>query len=57
MREFAALGVKDELCSAGVAIRESCFFNRFGQLIYREDRGQHAGYPIRRSASIAAACT
>ena len=44
MREFAALGVKDELVGAGVVIRESCFFNRFGQLIYREDRGQHAGY-------------
>ena len=27
-------------------IRESCFFNRFGQLIYREDRGRHAGYPF-----------
>jgi 2-polyprenyl-6-methoxyphenol hydroxylase-like FAD-dependent oxidoreductase len=45
MREFAALGLQDELCSAGIAIRESCFFNRFGQLIYREDRGRHAGYP------------
>jgi 2-polyprenyl-6-methoxyphenol hydroxylase-like FAD-dependent oxidoreductase len=45
MREFAALGVQDELCNAGIAIRESCFFNRFGQLIYREDRGRFAGYP------------
>ena len=45
MREFAALGLQDELCSAGIAVRESCFFNRFGQLIYREDRGRHAGYP------------
>jgi 5-methylphenazine-1-carboxylate 1-monooxygenase len=45
MREFAALGLQDELCGAGIAIRESCFFNRFGQLIYREDRGRHAGYP------------
>ena len=45
MREFAALGLMDELCSAGVPIRESCFFNRFGQLIYREDRGRYAGYP------------
>src|SRR5450432_410705 len=44
MREFAALGLQDELVRAGVVIRESCFFNRFGQLIYREDRGQHAGY-------------
>src|SRR5271155_4016536 len=45
MREFAALGLRDELTSAGIAIRESCFFNRFGQLIYREDRGRFAGYP------------
>src|SRR6266853_4293665 len=47
MREFAALGLDKELVRAGVVIRESSFFNRFGQLIYREDRGQHAdyGYP------------
>jgi 2-polyprenyl-6-methoxyphenol hydroxylase-like FAD-dependent oxidoreductase len=45
MREFATLGLQDELCNAGVPIRESCFFNRFGQLIYREDRGRYAGYP------------
>jgi 2-polyprenyl-6-methoxyphenol hydroxylase-like FAD-dependent oxidoreductase len=45
MREFAALGLQDELYKAGVPIRESCFFNRFGQLIYREDRGRYAGYP------------
>jgi 2-polyprenyl-6-methoxyphenol hydroxylase-like FAD-dependent oxidoreductase len=44
MREFAALGLQDELVRAGVVIRDSCFFNRFGQLIYREERGQHAGY-------------
>jgi 5-methylphenazine-1-carboxylate 1-monooxygenase len=44
MREFAALGLQDELVRAGVMIRDSCFFNRFGQLIYREDRGRHAGY-------------
>ncbi len=46
MREFAAFGLEDELVRAGVPIRESCFFNRFGQLIYREDRGRHAGYPF-----------
>jgi 5-methylphenazine-1-carboxylate 1-monooxygenase len=44
MREFAALGVQDALTQAGVVIRESCFFNRFGQLIYREDRGRYSGY-------------
>ena len=46
MREFTALGLADELVRAGVPIRESCFFNRFGQLIYREERGRHAGYPF-----------
>lgn len=44
MREFAMLGLGDELVQTGVVIRESCFFNRFGQLIYREERGRHAGY-------------
>ncbi len=44
MREFTALGVADELIAAGIETRESCFFNRFGQLIYREERGRHAGY-------------
>src|SRR5579859_4277564 len=44
MREFAALGLKDDLVREGIVIRESAFFNRFGQLIYREGRGEHAGY-------------
>jgi len=44
MREFAALGVADALFAAGIETRESCFFNRFGQLIYKEDRGKYAGY-------------
>jgi 2-polyprenyl-6-methoxyphenol hydroxylase-like FAD-dependent oxidoreductase len=44
MREFTALGVADELFAAGIETRESCFFNRFGQLIYKEERGRHAGY-------------
>lgn len=44
MREFDALGVADTIQKAGIENRESCFFNRFGQLIYREDRGKFAGY-------------
>jgi 2-polyprenyl-6-methoxyphenol hydroxylase-like FAD-dependent oxidoreductase len=44
MREFTALGVADALLEAGIESRESCFFNRFGQLIYHEERGRHAGY-------------
>jgi 5-methylphenazine-1-carboxylate 1-monooxygenase len=44
MREFTALGLGDELLAAGIENAESCFFNRFGQLIYREPRGKRAGY-------------
>jgi 2-polyprenyl-6-methoxyphenol hydroxylase-like FAD-dependent oxidoreductase len=44
MREFTALGVGDALLAAGIENRESCFFNRFGQLIYKEPRGKFAGY-------------
>jgi 5-methylphenazine-1-carboxylate 1-monooxygenase len=45
MREFAALGLSDELTQNGIENTQSCFFNRFGQLIYREPRGKFAGYP------------
>src|SRR5215468_1942410 len=45
MRELAALGLGDALLRAGIENAESCFFNRFGQLIYREPRGKAAGYP------------
>jgi 5-methylphenazine-1-carboxylate 1-monooxygenase len=44
MREFATLGLEQELLATGIENRESAFFNRFGQLIYREERGRHAGY-------------
>jgi 2-polyprenyl-6-methoxyphenol hydroxylase-like FAD-dependent oxidoreductase len=44
MREFTALGVGGKLLAAGIENLESCFFNRFGQLIYKEPRGKHAGY-------------
>jgi len=44
MREFTALGVGDALLKAGIENVESCFFNRFGQLIYKEPRGKLAGY-------------
>lgn len=46
MRELAALGLQDELEAAGIENLESVFFNRFGQFIYREPRGRHAGYPL-----------
>ena len=44
MREFTMLGIADEIMQAGIENLESCFFNRFGQLIYKEPRGKHAGY-------------
>jgi 2-polyprenyl-6-methoxyphenol hydroxylase-like FAD-dependent oxidoreductase len=44
MRELAALGLGEEIAAAGIENAESCFFNRFGQLIYREPRGKRAGY-------------
>lgn len=46
MRELAALGVQSRLEAAGIENLESVFFNRYGQYIYREPRGRHAGYPV-----------
>lgn len=46
MREFHALGVTEELQRQGIINVESCFFNRFGQLIYKEPRGRLAGYAL-----------
>lgn len=46
MRELTALGLGDELLAAGIENRESAFFNRFGQLIYKEPRGKYAGYDV-----------
>ena len=44
MKEFGALGLDKELEAQGIENLESCFFNRFGQLIYKEPRGRYAGY-------------
>ncbi len=46
MREFTALGLGDTLLAQGIENKESCFFNRFGQLIYSEPRGKFAGYKV-----------
>ena len=46
MRELAALGLQAEIEAAGIENLESVFFNRFGQYIYREPRGRHAGYAL-----------
>ncbi len=46
MRELAELGLQQTLEPLGIENEESCFFNRFGQLIYREPRGRFAGYKV-----------
>jgi 2-polyprenyl-6-methoxyphenol hydroxylase-like FAD-dependent oxidoreductase len=46
MREFVHLGLEDKLRAAGIENRESAFFNRHGQLIYKEPRGLLAGYDV-----------
>lgn len=46
MRELAALGVQPELEAVGIENLESVFFNRYGQFIFREPRGRHAGYAL-----------
>jgi 5-methylphenazine-1-carboxylate 1-monooxygenase len=44
MRELAALGLQPQLEALGIENLESVFFNRWGNFIYREPRGRHAGY-------------
>ena len=43
-RELARLGLEDALAAVAVTTQESAFFNRFGQLIYREPAGRAAGF-------------
>ncbi len=43
-RELVELDLEAALARVGVATAEACFFNRFGQLIYREPLGRAAGY-------------
>jgi 2-polyprenyl-6-methoxyphenol hydroxylase-like FAD-dependent oxidoreductase len=44
VRELDELGLLDELASCAVATRELVFYNRYGQLIWREPRGRAAGH-------------
>jgi 5-methylphenazine-1-carboxylate 1-monooxygenase len=41
---LGGLGLEEALCAEAVLTAESVFFNRFGQLIYREPAGRAAGY-------------
>ena len=44
MRELEALGLGERLRAVAIENEESVFFNRHGQLIYREPRGRFAGH-------------
>jgi 2-polyprenyl-6-methoxyphenol hydroxylase-like FAD-dependent oxidoreductase len=44
MRELTELGLQERLARVAVETRELCFYNRFGQFIYKEPRGRFAGY-------------
>ena len=44
MRELTELGLQEKLSRFAVETRELCFYNRFGQFIFKEARGRHAGY-------------
>src|SRR3984893_210619 len=43
-KELAGLGLEADLAKGAVATKDAAFFNRFGQLIYREPLGRAAGY-------------
>ena len=43
-RELCALGLEEALAGVAVTTADACFFNRYGQLIYREPLGRNAGY-------------
>jgi 2-polyprenyl-6-methoxyphenol hydroxylase-like FAD-dependent oxidoreductase len=44
--ELASWGLLDEIAALGIRTAELCYFNRHGQLIWREPRGLAAGYPV-----------
>ena len=43
-KELIALGLEADLARVALATQEAVFFNRFGQLIFREPLGRAAGY-------------
>jgi len=44
VRELTELGLGDELARIGTATEALAFFNKFGQLVWREPRGRAAGF-------------
>ena len=47
MARLSELGLEAELRAVAVEPEQFCFFSRFGQLVYTEPAGLHAGYPVR----------
>ena len=45
-RELCELGLEDALANVAITTREYCFYNRYGQFIYREPAGRYAGYDV-----------
>jgi len=43
-KALAALGLEGALADVAVTTREALFYNRYGQLVYSEPCGRHAGY-------------
>ncbi len=46
IRELADLGLLPALDAVGIRTRELLYMNRFGQTVWREPRGLHAGAPV-----------
>jgi 2-polyprenyl-6-methoxyphenol hydroxylase-like FAD-dependent oxidoreductase len=46
IRELAELGLLPELDAVAIRTRELIYMNRFGQTVWREPRGLHAGAPV-----------
>ena len=44
MRELTELGLQERVAAAGIVSKELAYANRFGQMIWSEPRGKHAGY-------------
>lgn len=44
VRELTELGLGEDLARIGTATQALCFFNKFGQLVWREPRGRAAGF-------------
>src|SRR5215475_15624909 len=43
-KELTELGLQDALAKVAITTSEIAYYNRFGQLIYRDPAGRNAGY-------------